>query len=201
MKKSKIILASTSKYRKIELERLGHPFQQVAPLIDESLWKNQNLLPEILAQTLSTAKGQSVLQHAEYGITTHDIIIASDQVCSLGDAVFSKPGNFAAAEIMLQALSGKTHLLCTAVSIFFQGNIFEYTDITQMTMNHLSAAEIKNYLLLEQPYDCAGSYKWESLGVRLFSKVTTQDPTAIMGLPLLYVQKILKEIYKETHKD
>lgn len=191
-----ILLASTSRYRRELMERLKVPFLTSAPLADEDQLKAQWMAqpgskdPQKLAEMLALAKAQSLqdLHPAQW-------IIGSDQLINLEGAILGKQSSFDTAVAQLQRLSGRTHQLITAVALCKKGQSpICFTDITQITLLPLEEAEIKAYVNLEKPYDCAGSYKVESLGVRLMESLKTEDPTAIIGLPLIRLSQELRKL-------
>jgi septum formation protein len=183
-----LILASTSRYRQELLARLGVPFRCAAPKIDEELWKGRGLPPQQLAETLAQAKGESLV--ADF---PQAIILGSDQVCEVAGETLSKPGSPERACEQLRRLSGTTHRLFTAVAVWSAGKWQTHIDVTELTMRSLTNAEIERYVAADEPWDCAGSYKFESRGIALFTAVRSEEPTAITGLPLLAVAQILRE--------
>jgi len=185
----KIILASTSKYRKALFDQLGYPFECEDPQVDESPLKELALHPEELALKLSHLKARAVFaRHLDA------LVIGSDQVCYLNNEVLSKPKNFEIAKAQLKKMSGKAHKLFTAVSICTPEKELSFTNTTTLHMRVLSDLEIEKYLNADEPYDCAGSYKLESLGIRLFSKIEMSDHTSIIGLPLIQLNNALIEL-------
>lgn len=184
----KLILASTSKYRKQLLDQLHWPFETAAPAVDEDLYKQQNLAPQELAEKLSQLKAQAVLkQHPEA------VVIGSDQVCALGDVIFSKPHNFENALKQLQLMAGREHKLLTAVTITDQNQSYTWTNATSLSMRALTESDITRYLEIDTPYDCAGSYKLESMGIKLFHHIEMSDHTSIIGLPLIEITNALMD--------
>lgn len=185
----KLILASTSKYRKELLGRLGIPFEAVSPVCDEESYLARGLAPRELATTLATAKAFSLA--AEFPDAA---ILGSDQVATIDGKILGKPGTHARAMEQLQLMSGRTHQLITAVTIAARGELFGFCDITRLTMRPLTEGEISRYLEADQPLDCAGSYKLECRGITLFSAIESRDHTAIVGLPLIEVTSILRSL-------
>lgn len=186
-----LILASTSPYRRQLLERLGVPFRCVAPQVDEAAIQtlfDAGSAAE-LAEHLALAKAVSVSRH-EPAAT----IIGTDQVCVCENRIFNKPGTAAAAAEQLAFLAGKTHRLITAVCLWHEGATLRHRDVTSLTMRPLTAGEIERYVAADQPLDCAGSYKLESRGIALFDSIQSADQTAIIGLPLLAVSGLLREL-------
>ncbi|MFM7843714.1 MAG: Maf family protein [Planctomycetota bacterium] len=185
-----LILASTSVYRRELLQRLRLPFTCVAPEVDESEWKRRGLLPQRLAIELASAKAASVGARAE----ADAVVIGSDQVCVLGEEILSKPGDRLRAIEQLGRLSGHRHQLLTAICIWQNGRTWSHIDVTHLTMRPLTSAEIERYVDADQPWDCAGSYKLEQLGVTLFTAIQSADQTAITGLPLIAVAELLRPL-------
>lgn len=178
----KIILASSSVFRRQLLEKLHIPFQYVSPDIDETRLAGESLIDMI--DRLSLAKATAVAQ-------THPdcIIIASDQSAFLNNEVLHKPGNYENAYQQLKNASGQTIEFHTGLVVFdnrqTQPNIQSAHDITRVHFRPLNHQQIHNYLTLEEPYQCAGSFKSEGLGITLFSKIESTDPNALIGLPLI----------------
>lgn len=188
--KPDLILASTSSYRRALLERIGVPFRCVAPGVDEDISKRGVADPVALAERLASEKAQAVAANFPEAV-----VIGSDQLVAIDDAVLGKPGTSAAAVEQLERLQGRTHELVTAVCVLrlAGGGRQTHTDRTRLTMRRLSPEELARYVALERPTDCAGSYKIESAGVALFERVETDDFTAITGLPLIAVVRMLGE--------
>jgi septum formation protein len=185
---SPLILASTSKYRRELLERLAIPFTCQSPGIDEEAWKRKGLPAAELARELAIAKSQAVWsKHPDA------IVIGSDQVAEVDGQILDKPGSINRAIEQLGLLSGKTHHLWTAVAISSVAGCDVFIDKTTLTMRSLTAEEMARYVAHDQPLDCAGSYKLESLGITLFEQITSADQTAIIGLPLLETARRLRE--------
>jgi septum formation protein len=184
-----LVLASTSRYRAELLARLRVPFVAAAPDCDEDAYKAAGLAPQALAETLALLKAESLREaHPDAAI------LGGDQVASIDDAILSKPGSEAAARAQLALLAGRTHTLITAVALLWRGRILRHTDVTRLTMRPLTAEQIARYVAADQPLDCGGSYRLESLGVALFSRIESEDHTAIVGLPLLALTAMLGEI-------
>jgi septum formation protein len=181
-----LILASTSPYRKALLAKLGHVFQTEAPKFDEEQHKSNNLAPLELAKFLARGKALSVA-------TPHAGVIGSDQLIAIEGKILGKPKDFLNAKAQLQLMSGKTHELITAVAFHFQQKITEFHDITRIQLRTLTDQEIENYLKLDEPFDCAGSYKMEENGLRLVQKIDCQDFSAIQGLPLVLLHQTLRQ--------
>jgi septum formation protein len=183
-----LILASTSTYRRELLARLGIPFEAVAPAIDEEALKDDSLSPRELAELLACAKAQSlVAAHPDA------ILLGSDQTCACDGRILHKPGDFEGACHQLAFLSGKTHELTTAICILHGERVWRHTDVTRLTMRRLSSSEIERYVAHDRPFDCVGAYKLEQRGISLFESIASEDHTAITGLPLLAVARLLRE--------
>jgi septum formation protein len=186
----KIILASTSPYRKQLLQQLNIHFTAINPSVDETTLKKtaQLSLPD-LPLFLAQKKAESVASQFP-----NDIVIGSDQMGLFQNQALDKPGTKDKAIAQLQKMQGQTHHLHTALAVVHRGQWFHHVDITELTLRALTDEQIKNYVDLENPIDCAGSYKIEGLGVALFEKVQTKDPSAIIGLPLMALTKILQNL-------
>lgn len=187
---SKLILASTSIYRKELLSKLSLDFTAHAPDFDEESVKNQGLTPENLASLLAKEKAQSLR-----GKFPQATIIGSDQVVALENQIFSKAVHRENAINSLKKLQGQRHKIITAICVLGpKGEILEHTDITYMQMRLLQDEEIERYVDLEQPLASAGSYKIEGLGISLFEKIESEDFNAIIGLPLIKLCRMLRSL-------
>jgi septum formation protein len=182
----KLILASTSKYRKELLTRLGIPFTCVSPGVDEEALTGEN--PMAMALRLAEAKALAISQ-----MEPHAWVIGSDQVVDLQGVAMGKPGDHAKALKQLQSLRGHTVQFHTAVCLAKGPNSQVINVVTEVTFRDLDDATLNAYLLAETPYDCAGSAKSEGLGICLLEKVQSDDPTALIGLPLIAVCTLLRE--------
>lgn len=182
-----LILGSSSIYRRQLLERLGLPFRWVAPDVDEAPLPSEQ--PRDTARRLATAKAQAVAR-----LEPRALIIASDQVAELDGAPLGKPGNHATAARQLQAMRGRQVVFHTALCVLEAASGRRQLAMVPTTVRFraLSDAQIENYLQREQPYDCAGSAKIESLGIALVDKVESDDPTALIGLPLVALVAMLE---------
>ncbi len=181
----RLILASSSRYRQEMLERLGLPFTAVSPDIDETPLPGES--PATLALRLSLAKAQAVAP-AYPGA----LVIGSDQVATMDGSPIGKPGNFERAAAQLEQLSGQTVEFHSALCVS-DGRRHEIADIvTRCRFRSLTEAEIVSYLRREQPYDTAGSAKAEGLGIALMESMQSDDPTAIIGLPLIALSRMLR---------
>ena len=183
-----LILGSTSRYRKELLSRLQIPFETAAPDVDETPHINES--PKDLALRLALAKARAVaLKNPE------SIVIGSDQVADLEGAPLGKPGNHTNATLQLQRMRGKTVIFQTALSVVCIATGYQRTDLAEVKVKFrdLSDAEIESYLRAEEPYDCAGSAKSEGLGIVLLDAIENDDPTALIGLPLIRTCQMLRE--------
>ncbi len=186
----KIVLASTSPYRREQLQKLGFEFSAHPPRYDEAPLKEQGLPPLALSAALALGKAQSLAHQFP-----NDLIIGSDQVAHLEQQTLSKPGTRERACEQLKMMAGKTHTLSTSVAILGpQGAPIVFSNQTHLTMRSLTDSEIESYVQLDNPLDCAGSYKIESYGISLFEAIDTSDFTAIIGLPLLELGKHLRAL-------
>jgi septum formation protein len=182
-----IILASTSVYRRQLLERLRLPFTVIASQVDEAALPNEG--PEPLARRLALAKAQAVAtQHPEC------LVIGSDQVAELDGEALGKPGTHARAVAQLRRMRGQTVIFQTAVAVVCQATGFAQTELAAVSVQfrNLTDDQIEHYLLAEQPYDCAGSAKSEGLGIALLARIDNDDPTALVGLPLIRTCHLLE---------
>jgi septum formation protein len=181
-----LILASTSAYRKDLLERLRIPFEVVSPKVDETPLTGESTLE--LALRLANAKAAAVSKEHP-----HAWVIGSDQVADLCGAAIGKPGNFERALAQLQLMRGQTVTFHTALCLM-KGDIQTTLNIsTEVTFRKLSDDVLESYLLAEEPYDCAGSAKSEGLGITLLESIQSDDPTALIGLPLIALTGLLRD--------
>lgn len=182
-----LILGSTSKYRRELLQRLRVPFDVVSPDVDETPHPHE--APRDLAMRLALAKAQAVAaQHP------NAVVIGSDQVADLNGEPLGKPGTHERAVLQLQKMRGQTVVFQTAVSVVCQASRFVQTELAQIKVHFrdLSDAEIEAYLRAEEPYDCAGSAKSEGLGIALLDAIDNDDPTALIGLPMIRTARLLR---------
>jgi septum formation protein len=181
-------LGSTSRYRKELLSRLQIPFDTAAPNVDETPHPHES--PKDLAMRLALAKAHAVALK-----NPQAVVIGSDQVADLEGEPLGKPGNHANATLQLQRMRGKTVIFQTALSVVCLTTRFEKTDLAavKVKFRDLSDSEIESYLLAEEPYDCAGSAKSEGLGIALLESIESDDPTALIGLPLIRTCLMLRE--------
>ncbi len=182
-----LILASTSVYRRELLQRLRMPFTVAAPDVDEATLPGETALQTCMR--LAMVKAQAVA-HRHPGA----VVIGSDQVASVDGLAISKPGSHERARAQLQAMRGRSVHFHSAVAVVHAARAFAQADVAtvQVTFRALSDAEIERYLELEQPYDCAGSAKSEALGIALLDAVASDDPTALIGLPLIRTCALLR---------
>lgn len=180
-----LILASTSRYRQELLTRLRLPFEAVAPEVDETPLAGE--VPAALAERLALAKARAVAS-----LHPHAVVIGSDQVADLDGEPLGKPGTHEAARDQLQRMSGREVVFQTAVAVVAPGLAAIERAEVRVRLRPLSDREIEAYLLADQPYDCAGSAKVESLGIALLDAVVSDDPTALIGLPLIRTCQLLR---------
>lgn len=185
----RLILGSTSPYRRELLGRLGLPFDCCAPRVDETPRTNER--PADLAWRLAKAKAEAVAAQHQGDV----IVIGSDQVADLDGQALGKPGDHARAVAQLRAMRGKIVLFHTAVSVIRPVSGFSqtYMNTVEVLFRSLSDLDIETYLCAERPYDCAGSAKAESLGIVLVEHIQSDDPTALIGLPLIRTSRLLRE--------
>lgn len=183
----KLILGSTSPYRRELLGRLRVPFDVISPEVDESPLSHET--PQSLATRLALAKAQAVAQRFP-----DSVVIGSDQVADLDGEPLGKPGDHARAVLQLRQMRGKTVVFHTAVAVVCEARAFldESVASVRVKFRDLSDAEIEHYLLAETPYDCAGSAKSEGLGIALLESIESDDPTALVGLPLIRTATMLR---------
>lgn len=184
---TQLILASSSSHRAALLNRLAISFDQVAPEIDETPGKNE--LPHDLAIRLALEKAHAVsLKHH------NSVVIGSDQVAVYQGQLVGKPGNPESAMQYLRTFSGGTVQFLTAVAVLSEQESVGHAVVeTRVEFRRLSNDEIKRYVEADQPLDCAGSFRAEALGISLFESVFSQDPTAIIGLPLIETARLLRK--------
>ena len=184
-----LILASTSPYRRRLLERPRLPFTCMDPAVEESIRDGES--PQARACRLATEKALSVAETLQ----REAIVIGSDQVACLGTQILHKPGTAEVAEQQLAASSGQTVQFWTAVSLWTSPGEPPTQRVVpcEVKIRILNTDEISRYVALDQPLDCAGSFKWESLGITLLEAMRTDDPTALEGLPLIALSELLRE--------
>lgn len=181
-----LILASTSRYRAGLLARLGIPFSCSAPGVDEAALAGES--PRQLAIRLAQAKADAVATRQPGAWA-----IGSDQVAELEGQALGKPGTRAAACAQLAAMSGREVQFHTALCLSDGSTRLHAIDLTRVRFRVLQAAEIERYVDAEQPLDCAGSFKCEGLGISLFEAIHNQDPTALVGMPLIALSHLLRQ--------
>ena len=181
-----LVLGSTSRYRRELLQRLCVPFEVAAPHVDETPLPNEK--PVDLAVRLALAKAQAVAAQFPQAV-----VIGSDQVADLNGEPLGKPGTHDNAVAQLRQMRGHTVIFQTALAVVCSATGFMQQDIAQVRVvfRNLSDDEIENYLRAEQPYDCAGSAKSEGLGIALLERIDSDDPTALIGLPLIRTARMI----------
>jgi septum formation protein len=184
-----IVLASASPYRRGLLDRFLDDYQAVSPDIDES--NVDQLKPKALARQLARKKAETVSRTAR-----NSLIIGADQLAVLDGEVLGKPGDHQKAVEQLMAASGHTVTFRTAVCILdpVGRTRYEHVDKTTVRFRQFDRRLAETYLRHDEPYDCAGSFKIEGAGFVLFKSVTTDDPTALIGLPMIWVSDVLLEL-------
>jgi septum formation protein len=182
-----IILASTSRYRRELLARLKLPFTARSPDVDEDAIAGE--APAAMAARLALAKAGSI-------VAANAIVIGSDQVASIDGQVLRKPGSVEVAVAQLRLAQGRTVVFDTAVAVIATGSgtTLQHLDRTEVLFRRLDDAALERYVQLESPLDCAGSFKSEGLGVALFERISSEDPTALIGLPLIFVADALRKL-------
>ena len=182
-----LILASTSPYRRALLERLRLPFRAVAPQVSEAYESGE--LPADRAARLALAKAEALAErHPEA------LVIGSDQVAALGQQLLDKPGDAARCRAQLEAASGARVRFHTGCALLGAGGAVRlvHLDTTTVLFRSLEAAEIARYVEAERPFDCAGGFRAEGLGISLFERIESSDPTALIGLPLIWLAAALR---------
>lgn len=200
-----LVLASSSRYRKALLERLGQPFESASPDIDESAQYKETgkTLTIRLALEKARALGSRFPDHW---------IIGSDQVATLADgSILTKPGNFDRARDQLSRCSGQTVRFLTGLALFDSGSgeSLQHCEPFDVHFRTLSPTDIEHYLKTETPYDCAGSFRMEGLGIALFEGLEGRDPNSLIGLPLIALCSMLRdwgldplaEAYRNSSRD
>ena len=183
-----LVLASTSRYRRELLARFGLPFDTSRPEVDETPTPGERA--DALAARLGRAKALAVaagLDHAAW-------VIGSDQAAEVEGRLLGKPGGRSAAIAQLQAMRGRRVRFHTSIALAnADGRVLEALDLTEVAMRELDDSEIARYVDAEQPFDCAGSFKAEGLGITLFDAIESRDPTALIGLPLIATARLLRQ--------
>ncbi len=184
----RLVLASSSPFRKTILEKLGLPFQINAPDIDESPHSNETA--QQMVKRLACAKAIKVAENCPDAV-----IIGSDQVAVIDGQILGKPGNHEKAVTQLQQASGKTVTFLTGLCLLngatgqYQSEVIPF----EVVFRDLNLGQIENYLQAEQPYNCAGSFKSEGLGIALFERLKGEDPNTLIGLPLIKLIRMLEK--------
>jgi len=185
-----LVLASTSVYRRDLLARLGLPFRQEAPAVDEAALPTE--APAQVALRLAVAKARAVAAQ-----NARCLVLGSDQVAECASAALGKPGGVEGARRQLRACSGRSVTFHTAVCLIDTRSEpwleRSAADVTTVTFRDLTDTEIERYIDRERPFDCAGSFKAEGLGIALFERIDSHDPTGLIGLPLIAVCGLLRE--------
>ena len=183
-----VVLGSTSRYRRELMERLRVPFTVAAPHVDETPWSGE--APKALALRLALAKAQAVA-----ALHPEAVVIGSDQVADLAGQPLGKPGEHERAVAQLRQMRGQTVIFQTALAVVCLATGFEQVDLAEVRVvfRDLSDDEIEAYLQAEKPYDCAGSAKSEGLGIALLESIDNDDPTALIGLPLIRTARLLRQ--------
>ncbi|MEP6740131.1 MAG: Maf family nucleotide pyrophosphatase [Caldimonas sp.] len=189
MPERRLILASTSPYRRELLARLRLPFDVRAPEVDETPLAGER--PGELALRLALAKADAVAMHNDEAV-----VIGSDQVADLDGVGIGKPGDHERATAQLRAMRGRTVVFQTAVAVVCRALQFSAVELAAVSVRfrEYDDAEIEHYLRSEQPYDCAGSAKAETLGIAMLEAIDSDDPTALIGLPLIRTCALLRRV-------
>lgn len=185
----RIVLASSSSYRRGLLDRFLNDYESVSPDLDESAWPD--LAPEELAPLLARKKAEAVSSKHR-----NALVIGADQLAVLDNLVLGKPGDHQRAVEQLLAASGKAVRFLTAVCLLdpVTRRRYDHVDFTTVRFRNFDRRLAENYLRLDKPYDCAGSFKLEGAGFVLFESVSTDDPTALIGLPMIWLSGRLQEL-------
>ena len=183
-----VVLGSTSRYRRELMERLRVPFTVAAPHVDETPLPGE--APKTLALRLALAKAKAVA-----ALHPEAVVIGSDQVADLAGQPLGKPGEHGRAVAQLRQMRGQTVIFQTALAVVCLTTGFEQVDLAEVRVvfRDLSDEEIEAYLQAEKPYDCAGSAKSEGLGIALLESIDNDDPTALIGLPLIRTARLLRQ--------
>lgn len=186
MSQQSLILGSSSRYRQSVLKKLGIPFQSASPDIDETRLANE--APKKLVQRLSEAKAREIAKKFPDAL-----IIGCDQVASFGDTILTKPGDYENAIKQLTLMSGNEIVFHSGLCLLNSKTHSMQVDVVDFTvvMRDLSSAQIENYVKKDQPYDSAGSFKSEGLGIALFERMSGDDPNSLIGLPLIRLVSML----------
>lgn len=186
----RVVLASSSRYRRMLLEQIGLGFECMHPGVDESLAQGDAThAPRELARHLAILKARDVHAHCPDAI-----VIGSDQVAALDDRILTKPGGRERNLQQLLELSGRTHELWTAVCVVSKAREITWVNRTQLCMRPLNDAELARYIEFDKAWDCAGGYRIEGQGIVLFERIEATDFTAIQGLPLIELTTVLRDL-------
>jgi MAF protein len=186
-----LVLASTSPFRRAQLEQLRVAFRAVDPQLDERPFKQAGHASRQLVCTIAEAKARAVA--AQFPTA---IIIAADQCATIDGDILGKPGSVERAQSQLRRLAGRSHELITGLCVLdaTTGRLVTHVDKHVLTMRALTQEQIRRYVEIDEPLGCAGAYKIESVGIALFSRVEGSDPSAIVGMPLMRLAAILQEL-------
>lgn len=184
-----IVLASSSPYRHALLTRLNLPFQSISPDIDETPLNNES--PTELVSRLAYEKAFAIAKNFD-----NTLVIGSDQVATINNRILTKPGNMENAITQLLACSGNNVTFYTSLCVVDtqNSNHHQIVDTYTVGFRELSIQQIKRYLEIEQPFDCAGSFKAEGMGITLFTHLSGRDPNSLIGLPLIQLTDILLQL-------
>ena len=182
----KLLLASTSAYRRALLERFGVPFEAMTPGVGETRQPNEE--PIELAHRLARTKAEAIAERHP-----NAVVIGSDQLAAYGRQILGKPTTEERCREQLRSMSGQRVNFYTAVHVVgSKANREAHLDLTTVTFRNLTEDEIERYVVRERPLDCAGGFKMEGLGITLFERIDSQDPTALIGLPLIWLSGALR---------
>ena len=185
--KMSLILASSSIYRKQQLKNLGFEFECISPDIDETALRHEH--PKLVCVRLAREKAQKIIEtHPE------STVVAADQVCVLEEDRLGKPGTKERAVVQLTRMSGKSVLFHSAVVVRNQEYVLDAIVTTEVVFRELTQNEIRRYVELDNPIDCAGGLKSERAGSLLLKRVSSDDPTALIGLPLIQTATMLRDL-------
>jgi septum formation protein len=183
-----LVLASTSKYRAALLSRVGLEFERAAPSVDERAVKRSGLPPREVAETLARMKAEDVAERAPGAY-----VVGGDQLVEFEGEILDKPGSFEHAAEQLERLAGAEHRLITAIALRHpSGHLETAVDVHALRMRRLGRGEIERVIRADEPYDCAGSYKIERRGILLFDSIVGEDFSAIEGIPLMALGRLLR---------
>lgn len=186
----RVVLASSSRYRRMLLEQIGLKFECIPPGVDESLAQGDaTQTPRDLARHLAILKARDVQAHCPEAI-----VIGSDQVAALDDRILTKPGSRVRNLLQLLQLSGRTHELWTAVCVVSGAREITWVNRTQLCMRQVNGSELARYIEFDKAWDCAGGYRIEGQGIVLFERIEATDFTAIQGLPLIELATVLRNL-------